>query len=99
VGSSALGQLLVWEWRSETYVLKQQGHLFGMSSVDFSPGQIEQLLWYPTCPQCVCLSVCLRPDGSFIATAGEDGKVKIWNASSGFCFVTFSEHVAPGEMT
>ena len=23
-GSSRLGQLLVWEWRSETYVLKQQ---------------------------------------------------------------------------
>jgi hypothetical protein len=39
VASSALGQLLVWEWRSETYVLKQQGHLFGMSAVDFSPGQ------------------------------------------------------------
>ena len=38
VASSALGQLLVWEWRSETYVLKQQGHLFGMSAVDFSPG-------------------------------------------------------------
>ena len=39
--------------------------------------------------------VCV--DGSLIATAGEDGKVKIWNAASGFCFVTFSEHLAPGE--
>jgi WD40 repeat protein len=26
---------------------------------------------------------------------GEDSKVKLWNAASGFCFVTFSEHVAP----
>ena len=43
----------------------------------------------------VCMYVCA--DGSLIATAGEDGKVKIWNASSGFCFVTFSEHLAPGE--
>ena len=25
-GASALGQLLVWEWQSESYVLKQQGH-------------------------------------------------------------------------
>ena len=25
-GSSRLGQLLVWEWQSETYALKQQGH-------------------------------------------------------------------------
>ena len=24
MGSAALGQLLVWEWRSESYVLKQQ---------------------------------------------------------------------------
>jgi periodic tryptophan protein 2 len=25
------GQLLVWEWRSETYVLKQQGHFNNIS--------------------------------------------------------------------
>jgi periodic tryptophan protein 2 len=36
LGSSKLGQLLVWEWKSETYVLKQQGHLYGLNSVDFS---------------------------------------------------------------
>jgi periodic tryptophan protein 2 len=24
-GSAKLGQLLVWEWKSESYVLKQQG--------------------------------------------------------------------------
>ena len=29
LGCSRLGQLLVWEWRSETYVLKQQGHVYG----------------------------------------------------------------------
>ena len=26
LGSASLGQILVWEWESETYVLKQQGH-------------------------------------------------------------------------
>lgn len=31
-------------------------------------------------------------DGHLIATGGEDGKVKLWNVNSGFCFVTFSEH-------
>lgn len=36
VGSSNLGQLLVWEWRSETYVLKQQGHAYDITSLDFS---------------------------------------------------------------
>lgn len=71
LGSTRLGQLLVWEWQSETYVLKQQGHLYGIKSLDFSS------------------------DGQLIVTGGEDSKVKLWNASSGFCFVTFSEHVAP----
>lgn len=35
------------------------------------------------------------PNGSLIATGGEDGKVKAWNTTSGFCFVTFTEHTAP----
>ncbi|KAG8229000.1 hypothetical protein J437_LFUL009163 [Ladona fulva] len=65
-----MGQLLVWEWQSETYVMKQQGH-FNTTS-------------------CLCYS----PDSQFIATGGEDCKVKLWNTSSGFCFVTFSEHTA-----
>lgn len=49
---SGLGQLLVWEWQSETYVLKQQGHFNNISCLSYSP------------------------DGQFIATGGEDGKVK-----------------------
>eukprot|EP00466_Bigelowiella_natans_P010548 jgi/Bigna1/87845/estExt_fgenesh1_pg.C_250009 len=70
-GSEKLGQLLVWEWQSETYILKQQGHFFDMNSIAYSP------------------------DGQLIATGGDDGKVKLWNASTGFCFVTFSEHTGP----
>ncbi|XP_046394793.1 periodic tryptophan protein 2 homolog [Ischnura elegans] len=62
------GQLLVWEWQSETYVMKQQGHFNNM--------------------ECLCYS----PDGQFIATGGDDAKVKLWNTTTGFCFVTFSEH-------
>lgn len=69
-GASKLGQLLVWEWQSESYVLKQQGHYFDMNTLSYSP------------------------DGQQVATGGDDGKVKIWNASSGFCFVTFSEHAS-----
>ncbi|KAL7424572.1 U3 snoRNP protein [Cryptotrichosporon argae] len=69
-GAAKLGQLLVWEWQSESYVLKQQGHYFDMNTLAFAP------------------------DGQNIATGGEDGKVKLWNAASGFCFVTFPEHTA-----
>jgi len=71
LGSSRLGQLVVWEWKSESYILKQQGHLYGLNSVEYSS------------------------DGHYIATGGEDSKVKLWNTTSGFCFVTFSAHIAP----
>lgn len=67
-GASKLGQLLVWEWQSESYVLKQQGHYFDMNALSFSS------------------------DGQQVATGGDDGKVKLWNAASGFCFVTFDDH-------
>ncbi|XP_045534107.1 periodic tryptophan protein 2 homolog isoform X1 [Papilio machaon] len=67
-GCPHIGQLLVWEWQSEQYVMKQQGHSQDMTCVAYSP------------------------DGQYIVTGGYDGKVKLWNTSSGFCFVTFSEH-------
>lgn len=70
-GCQSIGQLLVWEWQSESYVLKQQGHLHGINTLDYSP------------------------DGQLIVTGGDDGKVKLWNTSSGFCFVTFNEHKGP----
>ncbi|RMX38369.1 hypothetical protein pdam_00005506 [Pocillopora damicornis] len=67
-GCSNMGQLLVWEWQSETYILKQQGHYHNMNTM------------------------CYSQDGHFVATGGDDGKVKLWNMMSGFCFVTFNEH-------
>jgi len=36
-GAKSLGQLLVWEWQSESYVLKQQGHSYDMNALAFSP--------------------------------------------------------------
>ena len=32
-----LGQLIVWEWQSQTYVLKQQGHFNNMTQLAYSP--------------------------------------------------------------
>jgi periodic tryptophan protein 2 len=66
-------QLLVWEWKSETYVLKQRGHAYGMRCMAYSP-----------------------TDGIVVCTGGEDGKIKLWNATSGFCYVTLEKsHTAP----
>nr|CAD1824141.1 unnamed protein product [Ananas comosus var. bracteatus] len=67
-GCAKLGQLLVWEWRSESYVLKQQGHYFDVNCIAYSP------------------------DSQLLATGADDNKVKVWTVSSGFCFITFSEH-------
>ncbi|KAI3404095.2 PWP2 [Candida oxycetoniae] len=36
-GSSKLGQLLVYEWQSESYILKQQGHFDTMNTLCYSP--------------------------------------------------------------
>ncbi|CCE63016.1 hypothetical protein TPHA_0D03830 [Tetrapisispora phaffii CBS 4417] len=36
-GSSSLGQLLVYEWQSESYILKQQGHFDALNDLTYSP--------------------------------------------------------------
>ncbi|KAJ6627887.1 WD40-repeat-containing domain protein [Mycena sp. CBHHK59/15] len=36
-GARKLGQLLVWEWQSESYILKQQGHFYDMNTLAYSP--------------------------------------------------------------
>mmetsp|Transcript_27037 Transcript_27037/g.72050 ORF Transcript_27037/g.72050 Transcript_27037/m.72050 type:complete len:1056 (-) Transcript_27037:37-3204(-) len=99
VGSAALGQLLVWEWRSETYVLKQQGHHWGVRCAAFSPSGTAQMWRQKGLP-----GQQGRPDsqggtsvlaGRLLATGGYDGKVKLFNSQSGLCFVTFAEHTAP----
>ncbi|CAK8686566.1 unnamed protein product [Clavelina lepadiformis] len=37
LASSTLGQLLVWDWQSESYIMKQQGHFSNMLCLDYSP--------------------------------------------------------------
>lgn len=36
-GSSKHGQLLVWEWQSESYILKQQSHMDSLNTLAYSP--------------------------------------------------------------
>ncbi|KAL8693482.1 MAG: hypothetical protein Q9218_001713 [Villophora microphyllina] len=36
LGAAQLGQLLVWEWQSESYILKQQGHFDRLNDLVFS---------------------------------------------------------------
>ncbi|KAL8672735.1 MAG: hypothetical protein Q9168_002825 [Polycauliona sp. 1 TL-2023] len=36
LGASKLGQLLVWEWQSESYILKQQGHFDSINDIVYA---------------------------------------------------------------
>jgi len=97
VGSAEVGQLLVWEWRSETYVLKQQGHHWGVQCVAFSlaggSGVRRQKALTTMEGQAENKTSTLA--GRLLATGGYDGKIKVFSARSGLCFVTFAEHTAP----
>ena len=68
---SSQSQLVVWEWKTETFVLKQSGTGAGVSNL----------------MECTAYS----PDASCIATGSTDGKIRLWNCLTGFCFVTFGE--------
>ena len=39
-------------------------------------------------------TLAYSPDGTLIATGGDDGKVKLWTTKNSLCFVTFSDHTA-----
>lgn len=62
---SGMGQLLVWEWQSESYIFKQQGHFNNMASLAYSP------------------------DGQYIVTGGDDGKV----SAAHFALLHFSPFI------
>jgi periodic tryptophan protein 2 len=70
IASAKLGQLLVWEWQSESYILRQQGHFDSMNCIAYTH------------------------DGSKVATGSDDGKIKVWDTTSGHCIVTFADHVS-----
>ncbi|KAK4336904.1 hypothetical protein RND71_043469 [Anisodus tanguticus] len=69
-------KLVVWEWLSESFILKQVGTGDGVTNI------IE--------------AVAYSPDGIYLATGCSNGKIKVWNLITGFCFITFGEeHKGP----
>jgi len=88
--ASETGTLLVWEWQSETYIMKQQGHHYGVNCVAWSPNGVQA-----GCKTLAAGEGSSQVVGTLLATGGYDGKVKLWNTTSGFCFVTFADHTAP----
>jgi periodic tryptophan protein 2 len=96
VGVPEAGQLMVWEWRAENFIMKQQGHHDGVNCVAFCPVM-------NTSVNTDLLNVFehtssgLAAGGGLIATGGVEGKVKLWHSISGFCFVTLSDHTSAVE--
>jgi len=59
---------MVWEWRSQTFILNQKGSHYDVTSLSYSP------------------------DGNIIAVGTLDGKLKLWDTPSYFCFSTTQLH-------
>lgn len=71
LASKQEGHLFVWEWRSESYVLKQQGHFFDMSCMDYSPdgsslvtGGDDGKLKVWTTKNCLCFCTFTEHEGA-----------------------------------
>lgn len=110
--AAASNTLVVWEWRSETYVLRQQSHRHGVQCVCFSPaadaaaagasrigakagsgGAAQQRAVAGVAD--AASSFGLGVSRGIVATGSNDGRVKVWDAESGFCYCTFADHTAP----
>ena len=89
LGSMKFGQLLVWSWQSKFLFiqcfLKKIFLKFLFADESYvlkQQGHINNIC---------CVSYSLH--GDYLATGSIDGKVKIWDTSTGFCVVTFTDHI------
>uniref|UniRef100_A0A8C1M7I4 PWP2 small subunit processome component n=1 Tax=Cyprinus carpio TaxID=7962 RepID=A0A8C1M7I4_CYPCA len=88
-GCSGLGQLLVWEWQSESYVFKQQGHFNNMNSLAYSPdGQYLVKVWNTNSGLCFVAftehsssvtNVAFTSSGFVVVSASLDGTVRAFD--------------------
>ncbi|EZG78823.1 putative WD repeat protein [Gregarina niphandrodes] len=78
--------LCVWEWRSETLVLKEAADASGVTSVALQAANVGTAHSAP---------LLLGASQTLMAAGGHDGRVTIWDTVSGFELKTFWEHTAP----
>ncbi|KNC50531.1 periodic tryptophan protein 2 [Thecamonas trahens ATCC 50062] len=97
-GSAALGQLVVWEWQSETFVLKQQGHAGTLNCVSYSPDGLYMAtgsddakvkVWSTTTGFCF---------GNALFSASTDGTIRAFDMTRYRCFRTYATPT-PAQLT
>ncbi|PJF18991.1 hypothetical protein PSACC_01201 [Paramicrosporidium saccamoebae] len=92
LGIAEHGQLLVWEWRSESFILKQQGHALAMTSLDYSPdgqtivtgsadGRVK--LWHASSGLCYATFAEHTASVTAVEFSAKSGKIVVSAASDG----------------
>ncbi|KAL8667798.1 MAG: hypothetical protein Q9202_000262 [Teloschistes flavicans] len=90
LGAAKLGQLLVWEWQSESYILKQQGHFDRMNDLVFSRDG-NRIITAADDEHSSGVTACeFAQRGSVLFTASLDGSVRAWDLIRYRNFRTFS---------
>ena len=99
VGVEDAGQLIVWEWKAENFVFRQQGHHDGVNCVAFCPSGARSHLSSDLIDAFGASdrSATFSAGGGLMATGGGEGKVKLWHSLTGFCFVTLADHTSSVE--
>ncbi|GAY60046.1 hypothetical protein CUMW_199080 [Citrus unshiu] len=94
-GCAKLGQLLVWEWRSESYILKQQGHYFDVNCLAYSPD--SQLLATGADDNKVkFVSLASDQSGEVICAGTLDSfEIFVWSMKTGRLLDILSGHEGP----
>lgn len=98
VGAAALGQLVVWDWRSEVYVFRQAGHA-SASALAASSNSSASLGLGDAGPGVSALAFSTDAAGGnggcgALATGGTDGDVRLWDPAAGTCHATLKGHAA-----
>ncbi len=79
----SIGQLIVWEWQSERCMLSFSISFLLISCCFADVLKQQGHVYSPN-------TVCYSPDGQLVVSGADDNKVKVWNTTTGFCFVTFT---------
>lgn len=93
IGIRATGQLCVWEWKSETYILRNHEQPWGARSVTLMPSGVLDPFSHKVKESASRLTGDLSR--SLVASGGNDGRLTLWDVANGTVLSSFQEHTGP----